>query len=452
MQLIKKRLSRQYTSTVIWLVVYACTFGVLLLTYKAMVPSAQPFKSDLLPSVAEATLNEGEVDSSALPPSSLTADTPSEESLLKQVQISPIERPLMEYSIKSGDSLERIFKRLGLSLSSLYAVLEADQEFLVLEPLKIKDEFTFQLDVHGELMVLTRHVNPSKSISYVRHAAGGFYYEENIKPISYRMNVLHGAVEGSFYASLKRLDLSSVNIATLREILAQKVNVDEISKEGGEIDLVTTQGHINGVEVGGAQLDAIQIRTSYNGEVFSAFLHSDGRFYDVDGMSLTPSLRRWPTSQEYRVSSPFNDKRLHPITSRISPHNGVDLATPTGTQVLATGDGVVTRVERHRYAGQFIEVDYAGPYGARFLHLNKTLVKKGQKVSRGQVIALSGNTGRSTGPHLHYELHIKGSPVNPMTADIPNTFSIPTESKAEFDRNVTQSLRMMANKEIAYYQ
>jgi murein DD-endopeptidase len=119
------------------------------------------------------------------------------------------------------------------------------------------------------------------------------------------------------------------------------------------------------------------------------------------------------------------------------------LATPSGTEVLATGDGVVTRVATHKYAGKYVVIDYTGPYSSRFLHLSKILVTKGQKIKRGQVIALSGNTGRTTGAHLHYELHIRGRPVNPMTTDIPTTQSIPADKRAEYNANVQYWQGMM---------
>jgi murein DD-endopeptidase len=79
--------------------------------------------------------------------------------------------------------------------------------------------------------------------------------------------------------------------------------------------------------------------------------------------------------------------------------------------------------------------------------LSKILVKKGQQVKRGQVIALSGNTGRTTGAHLHYELHVRGRPVNPMTTDIPTTQSIPKSKRAEYNTNVAHWVSMMASEQ-----
>ena len=119
-----------------------------------------------------------------------------------------------------------------------------------------------------------------------------------------------------------------------------------------------------------------------------------------------------PLKQSYRISSSFNPRRLHPVTGRISPHNGTDYATPIGTDLLSISDGVVTRIGDHPIAGKHITIQYTDKYSSRYLHLNKILVKQGQRVSMGEVVGRSGKTGRVTGPHLHFELHAQSRPVD----------------------------------------
>ena len=148
-------------------------------------------------------------------------------------------------------------------------------------------------------------------------------------------------------------------------------------------------------------------------------------------------------SKPYRVSSPFNPKRVHPVTGRIGPHNGTDFATPTGTQVLSTGDGVVTRVGNHPFAGRYIDIQHGGQYKTRYLHLHRVLVRRGEAINRGQVIALSGNSGRSTGAHLHFELHVRGRPIDPMKAKIPTALSIPKKHKAIFAQQVLEQTYLL---------
>ena len=96
-------------------------------------------------------------------------------------------------------------------------------------------------------------------------------------------------------------------------------------------------------------------------------------------------------------------------------HQGVDLAGPVGTPIMATGDGVVTFAGRQSGYGNLIKVEHALGTETRYGHLSKINVKVGQKVSRGSLIGAMGNTGRSTGPHLHYEVRVNGKAVNPMS-------------------------------------
>jgi|TARA_R110000744_G_scaffold139977_1_gene251130 murein DD-endopeptidase len=433
-----------------WISIIFAVFIVLLFVYNTLVTSTENPEDYTLPSAKnKATNSKSEAALNKNKPNSNTDEDNNYDSLVTTDPLQNVEKviapiPSIEYVIKSGDTLAGIFASLGLPRESLYAVLEADQEYLVLEPLMPKDKFSFKLDDEGQLIELTRIIDISKSVSYVRHGNGGFSYEENIKPITYKHNAIHSKITGNFYLSAKKVGLSDTNILIIHDVLKGRVNFRKDLRANDAFNVVIKSGSIDGVKVGENQLEALEI--TVKGKTYSAFLHSDGRFYDLDGNSLTPSLLRWPTRKQYRISSSFNANRLHPITGHPAPHNGVDLATPSGTEVLATGDGVVTRVATHKYAGKYVVVDYTGPYSSRFLHLSKILVKKGQQVKRGQVVALSGNTGRTTGAHLHYELHVRGRPVNPMTTDIPTTQSIPKSKRAEYNTNVEYWVSMMASE------
>jgi murein DD-endopeptidase MepM/ murein hydrolase activator NlpD len=113
--------------------------------------------------------------------------------------------------------------------------------------------------------------------------------------------------------------------------------------------------------------------------------------------------------------SDFYGMRIHPLTRRWTKHNGIDFAGPIGTPIYATGDGVVVEAgySFHGYGNQVI-VDHGFGYKTRYAHLHDINVKVGQKVKRAEMIGTLGNTGRSTGPHLHYEVIVRGRPVNPI--------------------------------------
>ena len=114
------------------------------------------------------------------------------------------------------------------------------------------------------------------------------------------------------------------------------------------------------------------------------------------------------------ISSAFGG-RMDPFIMKFSKHNGCDYVAATGTKVCATGDGIVTLLNYSRKGyGNEVIIDHSFGFSTRYAHLNKILVTEGESVGRGQVIGLVGNTGRSTGPHLHYEVRFEGKPVNPF--------------------------------------
>ena len=125
-------------------------------------------------------------------------------------------------------------------------------------------------------------------------------------------------------------------------------------------------------------------------------------------LASTPSIR--PVSGW--TSSKFG-YRISPFTGLREFHNGLDIATRTGTPIIATADGVVTFTGKKGLHGQIIIIDHGYGMVTRYAHLQKALKKRGESVKRGDTIALVGNSGRTTGSHLHYEVHLNGIPVNP---------------------------------------
>ena len=107
-------------------------------------------------------------------------------------------------------------------------------------------------------------------------------------------------------------------------------------------------------------------------------------------------------------------RRIDPIYKTVKFHHGMDFSANTGTPVYATGNGTVTMANRQSGYGLTIEIDHGFDYKTLYAHLSKILVKRGQKVKRGEIIGLVGSTGKSTGPHLHYEVVNKGRKVNPV--------------------------------------
>ena len=172
----------------------------------------------------------------------------------------------------------------------------------------------------------------------------------------------------------------------------------------------------------GDRINAVSIQSRKQGRVNAFRLSSNNKYYDekVFQNKSSGKFSRYPIAGQIRITSQFNPHRRHPVTGKIRPHNGTDFGVPVGTPVYAPADGVVERCTYQNAAGYYIVIKHQGAYSTVYMHLSKILVNPGQTVKANQRIALSGNTGRSTGPHLHYELRINNVPVNALKVTLPS--------------------------------
>lgn len=114
-----------------------------------------------------------------------------------------------------------------------------------------------------------------------------------------------------------------------------------------------------------------------------------------------------------RLSSGYGT-RIHPVLGQRMGHKGIDLAAPAGTPIYATADGVVSRANAFSTYGNFVSIEHGGRIQTRYAHMSRIAVAEGAKVKKGDIIGYVGSTGRSTGPHLHYEVRVDGKSVNPV--------------------------------------
>ncbi|MBA4501865.1 peptidoglycan DD-metalloendopeptidase family protein [Marinobacterium sp. 3-1745] len=368
-------------------------------------------------------------------PESAAVDLQAEE----PTSLTQLSIPDYVYTIQSGDTLSTIFERLGVSQKEMYQVLESDVSILALDTLKPGDKLGFWLE-SGQLHQLELRFSAAEQVVFTRAAAEVFEYSEVRLEGEWREEMLAGEINGSFYNSAKRAGLRASEIQRVSALLQDKINFRRDLRAGDRFQVVRAEQYVDGEATGNTRLEGLRILN--RSRELTAF-NFEGQFYDLNGESLASAFIRYPTKGKYRLSSHFNPFRKHPVTGRVRPHNGTDFATPIGTPVLATGDGVVTRVTKHPYAGLYIVIEHGEKYKTRFLHLSKALVTKGQTVSRGQKIALSGNSGRSTGPHLHYELHVNGRPVNAMTAPIPVADGVDKDERLAFTQRTQRLLEQM---------
>ncbi len=241
---------------------------------------------------------------------------------------------------------------------------------------------------------------------------GSRYQRENL--------VLVGTIDGlEDQVMVLRDEIDGVR--EVQDMVAAAINLPAIDEETFAAG-VGGRGHLDYAdeEVSGLGLDDLSGSVGDDLELMlrQAKIQRQGYLAMLDTLSVRaevrqkiPSIR--PTDIGW-LSSRFGF-REDPFTDKQTFHRGLDFSVPVGTSVRVTGDGVILAVQQQRGFGKVIKVDHGNDVVTVYAHLNEHLVKKGDPVSRGDVIGRSGNTGRSSAPHLHYEIRIGGRPVNPLS-------------------------------------
>ena len=342
------------------------------------------------------------------------------------------------YTIEANDTLGSIFAKLQLPQATMYKLLEADLDFLQLDNLKPGQQLLFIRE--GDNQLVTRMQVVIDSINTLQFTRDGDDYTGEM--LSHVTNIVgrqvDGVINNSLYQSASRSGLSPAEIERISRLFEDKINFSRDLRAGDTFQMLYDDIYVGDTHTGRSTLKAVIFMN--RGKRLAAFLHDDGQYYDETGQSLNRAFLRRPVAEKFRISSPFNPRRLHPITKRVSPHNGTDFATPTGTRAKAISDGVVTRIGNHPAAGLHITIQHTETYSTRYLHLSKILVKQGQRVNIGDIVALTGNTGRSTGPHLHFELHVNSKPANYMTYALPEGRQLDSSQMIAFQQLVNQYL------------
>lgn len=322
------------------------------------------------------------------------------------------------HTVVSGDNLKNVLELSGVDDSTSQNLVALYPE---LKNLKPGQQVYWILDQYNELEYLNWLISEKEERIYERKENAQFSRKIIEKKSTWKKEVLKGKITNSLKSDLKLLGLDNRKINQLSSALQWQVNLSKLRK-GDKFSVLISREYLGDKLTGQGNVEAIHLITG--GKSYYAVQADNGRFYNRQGETVNKGFARIPLQRQARISSPFNPRRRHPLTGAIRPHKGVDFALPRGTPIIAPADGSVEKVAYQRGgAGHYIVLRHGREYQTIYMHLSKSLVKPGQSIKRGQRIALSGNTGISTGPHLHYEFHINGRPVNPMTVKLPNSNS-----------------------------
>ncbi|WP_051786250.1 peptidoglycan DD-metalloendopeptidase family protein [Endozoicomonas numazuensis] len=349
-----------------------------------------------------------------------------------------------EYTPSGNDNIWTFFQNQSLSELDLIELLKVDKAEAYLASLESVVNIRYQLYRNNRLARLSLTMKSGEIVLLQKNEDSLFNLSINSGDHLPEFKTFTGEIQGSLYQSARKAGVSVSAILQFATIFQWQIDFNKDLRAGDRFELLIDDSLKNSQGFDGNILAA---RLYQKDEVHTAVRYSDSQYYTPQGKMLSSSFSRYPLGKESRVSSGFNPARKHPITGQVRPHRGTDWAVPVGTAVYAPADGVIVKAQKnHPAAGTFIEMRNGRRFVTRYLHLSQLDVKEGQQVRKGDTIGRTGNTGLSTGPHLHFELFVDGKAVDVMTARLPTGESLQGDALKRF-KIATQPLISAMNRD-----
>ncbi|MDV7341837.1 peptidoglycan DD-metalloendopeptidase family protein [Terasakiella sp. A23] len=365
------------------------------------------------------------------------------------IQAIPTAKPLEEMpapyvetlKVGRGDTLMKMLLNAGINRGDAYTAIEAMRSAYDPRRLRVGQELhvTFQPGRHKDMPHLFQSLRLktgfNKDLYVSRSTDGDYAVHEEEQELITTLHRAEGKIDSSLYVAASK---SGIPASLLMEfIFAYSFDVDfqrDIQKNDAfEVmyEKISTADGKN-TKVGNIQYASLTL-SGINIPIYR-FKQKNGRvaYFNDKGQSAQKALMRTPINGA-RLSSGFG-KRRHPILGYSKMHTGVDFAAPPGTPIYAAGDGVLDYVGRKGGYGKYIRIRHNSEYQTAYAHMRgyKKGVHKGKRVKQGDVIGYVGSTGRSTGPHLHYEIIRKGRKTNPMKVRMPSGKKLKGQELARF--------------------
>lgn len=357
----------------------------------------------------------------------------------------------MEVDILPGDSLARIFARLGLPAADVHAVVNAGPEARQLASLQAGHQVTVTRDTEGALLEVAYDLDDERTL-HVSRADSGFTAAVVTHPIERRIRFAEGTIDSSLFLAAREAGLSDNFTMTLAErIFGWDIDFALEIRSGDTFRVIYDERYRDGVRIGDGAILAAEFVNQ--GRAYQAvyFVDDTGRagYYAPDGRAMRKAFLRAPLDFR-RVSSRFNPNRRHPVLNTIRAHRGVDYAADTGTPVRAAGDGRVIRRAPYGGYGNAVEIQHGGGITTLYAHLSRFQrgVGVNSRVTQGQIIGYVGMTGLASGPHLHYEFRLNGAHRNPLTVSLPAADPLDARYRERFQaiaRPLLAHLEAMSN-------
>ncbi|MEK7584552.1 MAG: peptidoglycan DD-metalloendopeptidase family protein [Patescibacteria group bacterium] len=334
--------------------------------------------------------------------------------------------------INDGDTIGSITDALTIPYETVQEIIATSTPVYDLTSIRAGKEIVFYFDHDADELTKVEYEPGTENIVTVTRV-DGVWHAEKI-PIAYeiKQRMVSGTIESSLYETALEQDLDTRAIIDLAETFAWQIDFAVDIRKGDSFTMLYEERYRDGEYAMPGRIIAAKFNNA--GNEYKGYLYEVGgeeRYFDPEGNSLQKIFLKSPLQYRY-ISSGFTGARIDPISGHTAPHRAVDYAAAYGTPVVSVGDGTVVRAGWNGGYGYSVDVRHNETYTTRYGHFSKIAVKNGAQISQGDIVGYVGSTGHSTGPHLHYEIHKFGTPINPLTIELPPDDSLPSEILPDF--------------------
>jgi murein DD-endopeptidase MepM/ murein hydrolase activator NlpD len=359
-----------------------------------------------------------------------------------------------EDRIQRGDTLAALLSRLGAEDAQALDYLRKERLAQPLYQLVPGRTVRAQATAEGKLVAL-RYQGGGKVLD-VRRSESGFVVAEQPVALERRVLMKSGEIRSSLFAATDEAGLSDAVAIQVANIFSTDIDFHRDLRRGDRFTVVYEMHYDMGEPVRSGRLLAAEFVNQ--GKTYQAvwfeYAAGQGGYYTPEGRNIRKAFLRSPLEFS-RITSGFTKARFHPVLQRWRAHNGIDYGAPTGTRVMATGDGFVEFAGHHAGGyGNLVVLRHQSKYTTWYGHLSRVGagVRKGARVAQGSVIGYVGATGLATGPHLHYEFRINDVHQNPLRVVLPEAPPIGPEQRAAFAASaapLAQRLTLLRDVQLA---
>ncbi len=343
----------------------------------------------------------------------------------------------VSYVIKNNDTVEKILKEFNIRNSDIRDVsiqLKKKKLANIYSGRKLSLIVKKLEDGSNTIVNLIYPINNTSSVE-IRKIQNRYLVKENILQLYKKEVVVKNEIKNNLYSSAMEAGIEPNIIVEFARIFGFEVDFQRDIRKGDWFEILYEKFKDDNNKV--RDTGKIIYASMYvNGEEINLYnfkYNNDEEFYDIKGKSITKSLMKTPINGA-RLSSSFG-MRKHPILGYNKMHRGTDFAAPSGTPIMASGSGTVTRARWCGGGGNCVKIKHNSTYETIYAHMKSFAkgIKEGRKVKQGQIIGYVGSTGLSTGPHLHYEVIVNGKKVNSQKLKLPSGKILKGEERKQFE-------------------